>query len=498
MRIALFLAGLACFAIAPVYAKTVVFWQENFPTVESQSVGRASLATALASEHPVFSDLDALLQPHALAGVDLLVLPNGSAFPSDAWPEIIAYLRGGGNLLVLGGRPFRIPVARVQGRFVPQKPSAAYERELGIVNTYAVPQKDEKRFLWRHGYSFLPRLEIQASQYFVLQGRLNGLGYMLDAAGDRVAAPVVVSDHTSAGEGGMLGGRWLMLDFIPVEGYWNSQSGIALLRAAANYAGQGAALFSIDTEFSTLKPGELPEAVVHFRNAWRQRHNLPQTGAVTLQLLRGATVLAATQIPCSGTTVDATVQFTQNLAPGFYTLRGLYKDAGATREFYENGFWMENENLLASGPALGVNGNFLTKGGEPFFPVGANYFSTEENGWDFSGPRNAAVWERDFAEMQRHNVSFVRTGVWGGQIKFIESGYGGVTERFLRNVEAFLLCARQHHIAVNFTFFAFDPQTMLRLRQTLPAVLLPGRNPYLDPVTVRSEQEYILSIVDRF
>ncbi|MGH9345390.1 MAG: hypothetical protein ACRD19_16710, partial [Terriglobia bacterium] len=84
------LVGLAFFALAPVSAKTVVFWQKNFPTVESQPIARASLATAL--QQPVFDDLDALLQPHALDGTDLLVLPNGSTFPVDAWPAIIAYL----------------------------------------------------------------------------------------------------------------------------------------------------------------------------------------------------------------------------------------------------------------------------------------------------------------------------------------------------------------------------------------------------------------------
>ncbi len=65
-----------------------------------------------------------------------------------------------------------------------------------------------------------------------------------------------------------------------------------------------------------------------------------------------------------------------------------------------------------TGRALGVDGDFLTRGGKPFFPVGTNYFTTEENGWDFSGPRNASVWEKDFAEMAAHGVTLVRTGVW--------------------------------------------------------------------------------------
>lgn len=497
MRIAVMLAGLAFLTAALGYGKTVVFWQPGFPAIESQPASRDSIAAALASEKPVFEDLDALLQPRALDGVNLLVLPSGSAFPANAWSAILSYLRGGGNLLVLGGRAFRVPVVRVESRFVAQSPSAAYERALGIVHTYKVPQTGEKRFVWRHGYSFLPSVQIYADRYFALQGRLNGLGYMLDSSGDRVAAPVVVFDHTSVG-GGMLGGRWAMLDFAPVKGYWDSPSGISLIRAAAGYAIEGASIFSIDTEFSTLKPGEVPEAAVHFRNAWRQRRGLPQTGSITLQLMLRASVLATRQIPCSGTTVDVSIAFAQRLAPGFYLLRATYKNAGAPHEFYENGFWVGDERLLTSGLALGVNGDFLSRGGQPFFPVGANYFSTEENGWDFSGARNAAVWDRDFAAMERHGISFVRTGVWGGQLKFIERGYGGVTERFLRNVEAFLLCARRHHIAVNFTFFAFDPQTLLRLSENSPGVLLPGRNPYLDPVTVRAEQEYILSIVNRF
>jgi hypothetical protein len=72
---------------------------------------------------------------------------------------------------------------------------------------------------------------------------------------------------------------------------------------------------------------------------------------------------------------------------------------------------VQNEEAVASGPTLGVHGDFLTKDGTPFFPFGTNYFTTEENGWDFSGPRNAAAWDNDFADMERHGVTFVRTGV---------------------------------------------------------------------------------------
>ncbi len=125
--------------------------------------------------------------------------------------------------------------------------------------------------------------------------------------------------------------------------------------------------------------------------------------------------------------------------------------------------------------------------------MGTNYFTTADDGWDFSWPRNAWIWETDFAEMERHGVTFVRTGVWMPELKFVEEATGAANERFLRNVEAYLLCAHRHNIIVNFTFFAFFPHAYI---PDAPAP--PGPNPYLDPVSIRSEKDYMLSVVNRF
>jgi hypothetical protein len=315
--------------------------------------------------------------------------------------------------------------------------------------------------------------------------------------GEKVAAPVVVVNHMGPMTGEMLGSRWLFLDFEAAPGYWDSGDGVSLIRTSAEYARGGATSFWIEMLYSTLKKGEFPAAMVHLRNAQKERQHQPQSGQVTVELLSGTLVVAREQVSCSGTIVDAAVNFQKQLQPGFYTIRATYQNGDKPREFYGNGFWVEDEQALKSGPVLGRQGDFLTKDGQPFFPFGTNYFTTEENGWDFSGPRNAAVWEHDFADMEKHGVSFVRTGVWMGQIKIVDTTEGGVTERFLRNVEAYLLCARRHNIAINFTFFAFEPQATLRQGDN-PLTLLPGGNPYIDPVTIRAEEDYMLSIVNRF
>jgi len=480
-----------------VFGKVVVFWQEGFPTVASQPVTRETLAKALEGADPIFAGIDGLRDPTTLTGADLLVLPYGSATPVDAWNSIHGYLRAGGNLLVLGGQPFRVPVTAINDKFNEAWPQDTYSRELDIRHTYEVPRLDRTKFAWKSGYSFFRTPEIRARRFFSLEGRLNGLGYMVNSDGLEVAAPVAAADHTSVAPRAntMLGSGVVMLDFEPETGYWESPDGISLVHEAANYARQGATAFWLEVLFSTLKPGETPQMVVHLRNARRERLALPQTGEVKLELLSGSKVLDDVRIPCSGTKVDADVYFHKALPPGFYTVRGLYEDAGQPREFYQNGFWVEDEKLLTSGPVLGVNGDFLTRDGKPFFPIGTNYFTTEQSGWDFSGPRNAWVWEKDFAEMAQHGVTFVRTGVWMPPSRFVEPSTAAVNERFLRNLEAYLLCARRHNIIVNFTFFAFAPRTGTGPADQ-PSASVP--NPYTDPAAIRAEQDYMLSIVNHF
>ncbi len=473
-------------------AKVVVFWQDGFPTIASQPIGHDTLSKAL--DGPVFAGVEGLRDPAVLAGADLLVLPYGSAFPAEDWTAIRDYLRGGGNLLVLGGQAFRVPVAAAGGKFVQSPPQDAYSRELGFQHTYEVPREDGAKFAWKSGYSFLGTPEVRARRLFAIEGGLDGLGYLVNAEGVRIAAPVVVADHArSWQQDPMLGARIVMLDFEPQPGYWESPDGLALIREAADYARRGATTFWLDTLFATLRPGEVPLAGVHLRSARRQRLGLAERGEAKVELLSGTTVIDSARIACASAKVDAQVEFHKTLEPGFYTVRGTYEEGGQAREFYQNAFWVEDEKSLNSGATLGVQGDFLTRDGKPFFPVGTNYFTTADDGWDFSWPRNAWTWETDFAAMERHGVTFVRTGVWMSELKFTEEATGGASERFLRNLEAYLLCARRHNIAVNFTFFAFFPRPYIPNPHSPP-----GPNPYLDPVSVSSEQDYILSIVNRF
>jgi hypothetical protein len=474
---------------ADVSAKTIIFWQRGFPTVASDPVDRSALAHALNGLDPQFADLKALGDPATLAKADLLVLPYGSAFPVSAWPAIESYLHAGGNLLIVGGEPFRVPVEEANGKFEASQPQDTYSRVLDFRHTYEVPISGEAHFAWKYGYDFPQTPGVHAHRFFAVEGSLNGLGYMVNGRGELVAAPVIVADHLG---GAMKGSRIVGIDFEPQPGYWQSTDGIELIHQSALYASQGATWFNIETLYSTLHRGESPTITVHVN----ETHSAGPNQEVQLTLRSERAVVDSTVLPVPpGGFANLPAPTHQQLAPGFYTVSAELRAAGRLREFYQNGFWVAGTEALNTGPTLGVRDDFLTRDGAPFFPVGTNYFTTEEGGWDFASPRNAAVWNRDFANMERNHVTFVRTGVWMPNSGFIDASTGGVNQRFLRNVEAFLLCAQRHNIAVNFTFFAFSPHSGPANAESTNT---PPPNPYLDPAAVAAQQAYIRSVVEPF
>ena len=497
-----FLLAFGCFAAsAQDVANTpapVVFLQDGFPSIGTEVPSKDDFTQSVTNAR--FADLTQLRSGEALIGAPLLILPYGSAIPTAAWPAIQKYLSGGGNLLVVGGQPLHVPVSgQDEGSFQVQPAQDSYSRELGFLHTYAAPLSSEPlHFAWRNGYDFLPKVSLLPTRVFVQEGRLNGLGYLDAADGTHEASPVIVSDHLGGER--MNGSRIVALPFTAPPGFWSSRDGRILLRTAAHYAAAGATSFSVELQYNALRPGETPAITLHFRQAAAT----PAQGRARIDLMDSEHVLETKQVVLGGNEPSVAVTFAGALQTGVYTLRATWTVDGSQpnmpQEYAENGFVVEDLRALESGPALGTHGDFLTLGGEPFFPVGTNYFSTDANGWDFSGPRNGATWERDFADMERHGVSFVRTGVWLPSFsKFVDTLTGEANERFLRNLEAFLSAAHRHNIAVNFTCFAFTPHGQDHPRRSSDTSSEPPPpNPYLDETTLRQEQEYVTSVVRRF
>src|SRR6266566_1987666 len=85
-------------------APVVVLSEAGLPSADSPAFPEKQLETALlGARFASAKELDSLLRE---SSTRLLVLPYGSAFPEENWSAIHAFLEHGGNLLVLGGRPF--------------------------------------------------------------------------------------------------------------------------------------------------------------------------------------------------------------------------------------------------------------------------------------------------------------------------------------------------------------------------------------------------------
>jgi len=488
-------------------AKTVIFWQPGFPTVESQPVSRETLQEALGSLQPSFVDLKTLQQPGSLDATDLLVLPYGSAVPADGWQAIRAYLRKGGNLLTIGGRALYVPVYEKSGKFVQERPQNTYSRMLGIDHAYPVPQRNLEKFVWDQSFPSFHPIQLRPQHVYVLgmgngRGLYRGMGYLLNTQGARVAAAITGEDFLGLqpeAVAALRGDRCVYLNFDPQPGFWSSSDGISLIENSAQYASRGATLMWVDMRDATIVSGEAPQAVVYYRNVLRQRKELGQQALVKLTLYSGSKALSTREAKCDSGDTGTNVTFPlDHLNPGLYRIRAVYEGgAGKAWQVYETGFWSRDEKLLRSGIALTVGKSTLEANEKPFLPVGTNYFSTDPYSTGYSDG-NAFVWNRDFAEMEKRGISFVRTGVWMNQADFINPLPREVNERFLRGVEAFLLSAAAHHIQINFTLCAFDPQTVRRHPGETSLIRGPGTNPYTDPVAIRAEQDYFLSLVSRF
>jgi len=83
---------------------TVVFSEPGFPAADSVAPSPGALEAALPGAR--FASAEQLGAALEAGSTRLLVLPYGSAFPEVAWEPIYQFLQRGGNLLVLGGRPF--------------------------------------------------------------------------------------------------------------------------------------------------------------------------------------------------------------------------------------------------------------------------------------------------------------------------------------------------------------------------------------------------------
>ncbi len=484
---------LVCFLLSlvvPGFTKTIVFYEKEFPSVDNGAIDRATLERALAPMDPIFVGIDSLSKQ--LSAGDLLVLPYGSAFPADVWTVIENHLRSG-NLLILGGRPLYVPVYRDGTGWRVTLPQNTFSKNIGIMYSYAAPQQGPWKLEWDVDAPFFHVRTLETDRVFVnagFGGRYRGLGFMVDAQGNRLAAPVVAEDMVFMGPPR----RGVFLSFDGGSDYWKSDQGRELIREAAAYASFGGLRLYVDLQSLSLDPGDRVAGSVDVL-----RDGKP--AKLTIELLSGMKQLQKRTVEC-GDVLHESIGLGYRLKrPGMYAVRAILSMGDTVFDQYTSGVEVRQSGLLETGSALAAGRDYFKLGGKPYLPVGVNYFSTDPYGRAFfvgqSIGGNPYIWERDFAAMEKAGLTIVRTGIWADRFRYLEEVSGASSERLLDAIEAYLDAAARHHIQVIFTFFAFNPGSGMR-GGAGGGSMRHESNPYVDPMAIEAETTYVRSIVSRF
>ncbi len=423
----------------------------------------------------------------------LFVLPQGSAVPESAWSAIQQYLWRGGNLLVLGGRPFTRAAFHDASGWQIRDYSVRFSRLLGIDQYQSTPGSsgeqftlnpeiplDLPHFAWKQAFS--PIIRLSSSSLYNRGGSAGFLDARLDTLvwgvsnARRLSAPVLQIDHVS---GSFANGRWIFLSAELAPDFYASPESATLLRALADRALRGAEEFTIRPTLPLYLPGEPVELEPTFQSA------LKPSAALTVQIdeypedqpTQKSTAHLA--LPATSTTLLPAPK-----TKGLHIIEARLLEGTTLRAIYHSAFWIRDDAFLLSGSHLSVNADYFTIDDKPLAVVGTTYMSSEVQRLYFDHP-NVYVWNRDLALIHDAGLNMLRSGWWTGWDKLCDES-GRPYERTLRTLEAYLMTARKYGLPVQFNIFAFLPE------------VLGGTSPYLDPVALQRQHTLVQAVATRF
>jgi hypothetical protein len=483
------LAPLSLFA--QKFPAAVIWSEPGLPTADSAAPTSARLTQIFPEAR--MASTDQLASQLSDPQTRLLILPQGSVVPEAAWSVILDYLRHGGNLLVLGGRPFTrsayhdstgwhlrdYSVRLIRPLLIDQ-----YQSTPGSAGAEFTPNPEIPltlpHFSWQQAFS--PIIRLSTNDIYNRGGSAGTLDVRFDplvwgvTGGRRLSAPLLQIDHFSSG---FDGGRWIFLAAELAPDFYSSPDPSKLLRVLADRALEGALQFSVRPALPLYLPGEPIELETIFHSYAKPTAPLSVQVSAYPKDQPSQKQPATISLPTSTTTI-----LPASAAKGFHVIEARLFEGTALRAIYHSAFWIRDDAYLRSGPRLGVNSDYFTINGNPLAAVGTTYMSSEVQRLYFDHP-NAYTWDSDLSLIHGAGLNMLRTGWWTGWDKLCDES-GRPYERTLRTLEAYLMTARKYGLPVQFNFFAFLPE------------ILGGVNPYLDPEAVRRQQTLVTSVVARF
>lgn len=476
-----------------------VFRAGGFPTVDGPVVTTATLEQATAGLGAATYDSPASLAEGLRGGTArVLVLPYGSAFPVDAWPAIKGFLDTGGGLVVLGGAPFAQPVrlqeSGMAATYVVGVRHPTYAHSLLIGPSDLVTKSDvagPAKVLALEGWT---GALAEPTRTFALTVRLatrkdmptehgsegtkdavlRPLVHVVDRDGIPRAAPVLMIDRLRGREAG---GRWVLAPSdAPLEA--------AAIRQMIERALEGASSVEARPVRASIEAGEPASVRVVVNRPSPRGGEVPATKAHLKVTNDAGAVVLERDVALAGPPEMRTGLGSLALrdsAPGLYHVEVSVPGA---RWGTSTGFWVKDQALLTQGPRLSVSRDWLRADGKVMPIVGTTYMASDVHRKFLFEP-NPHVWDRDFREMNRRGINLVRTGLWTAWSRAMLDP-GVPDENVLSALDAYVASAAKNHVAVCFTFFAFQPP------------YFGGSNTYLDDRSLEGQRAFLTLVASRY
>lgn len=481
------LLGIPC---AHAASHAVVFFEPGFPSADSPAVAPDTLHAAFANAE--FASTQQLASALERTDTDLLIMPYGSAYPEAEWSAILRYLDRGGNLLVLGGKPFTRAAYRSGSGWQLRSPSVAASLELLIHDYQETPGSDSLTFEPNHDVqpeigafhwkrAFSPVLRLSVINKYSDGGTTGGQDSDLTTLawgtkdGHKLAAPVFEIDHNAAR---FVGGRWIFVACEPDADFFSTTQTVTSL---ANLATRKNDRFTLRPRLPLFLPGEALELRYEQANPLVAE---PAGDQLKIRVTAEEGGKPVEETVAADASHPITLPDEAAGGKGFHTIEATLLRDGKPLRIYRSGFWMRDWSYLLSGPKLGVGSDYFTLNGKPLPVVGTTYMSSDVQRMYLIQP-NAYVWDRDMAQIHADGLNMIRSGLWTAWQPLLAAN-GEVSEDALRTIEAFLMCARHNGLPVQFNLFSFLPDNF------------GGANGYLDPAGLRAQELFVSSLVKRF
>jgi len=380
----------------------IIFIEEpGFPYVECSPLSFEDVGSSVIGGGAtlVQKDFQALKDLSLSSEKDLLIWPYGSAMCDDAWQPIEGFLEAGGNMLVTGGRAFTVDVVQKSGRFTPVGFTNRFREKLFIIDAEPVVFDQVARAEWGRQFDHLegaPSFEVKKAfslvagmssrEYYPRDGSLASIDGQwssmlagVDQEGYRSIPLVSRFDRTAER---FMGGRWLFCTFDAGEGFWKSESGVALLDQLLFEATHKPMALRVRPGYACYYPGENAMVDIEIRTFYP----IAEGFEGMMRIVHAGKTIQREKFSFTAGDTLRSFEVRRKLQKGLYQVELSVRREGETVARSEGGFLVGTPGDMHDGEPFDVNSHFLTRGGKTFPIAGMTYMASDVHRYFFIHP----------------------------------------------------------------------------------------------------------------